>query len=95
MTEIHAQRLSNVLINKGFERVEAKHHTMFWLVVGGTRRGIRTRISHGQRKVDDWLLSEIARELHLSKRELLRFIDCEISGQDYVRRMIERGYLRS
>jgi len=27
-----------------------------------------------QRKVDDWLLSEIAKQLHLSKPELLRFI---------------------
>jgi hypothetical protein len=94
MTEIHAHRLSSALVSKGFERVEASHHTMFWLMVRGTRRGIRTRISHGQRKADDWLLSEVARELHLSKRELLQLIECQISGDDYARLMIERGYLR-
>jgi len=93
MTEVHVHRFTNALISKGFERVEARHHTMFWLVVVGTRRGIRTRISHGQRRVDDWLLSEIARELHLSKRELLRFIECEITEQEYVRLMTERGCL--
>src|SRR5437660_408920 len=56
MTEVHAYKFSNALVRKGFERVESKHHTMFYLAVGGTRTGIRTRISHGQRKVDDWLL---------------------------------------
>jgi len=77
MTEIHVNRLRNALSRKGFTIVEAKHHTMFWLVVRGKRQHIRTWISHGQKKVDDWLLSEIAKHLHLSKRDLLRFIVCE------------------
>ena len=46
MTEVHAYKFSNALVRKGFERVESKHHTMFYLAVGGTRTGIRTRISH-------------------------------------------------
>lgn len=93
MTEVHAYRFSNALVNKGFERVEGKHHTMFRLIVSGSRTAIRTRISHGQRRVDDWLLSEIARELHLSKQELLRFVECEIDHEHYVGLMIRRGHL--
>ena len=94
MTEVHAYRFSNALVNKGFERVEAKHHTLFRLVAGGSRTSIRTRISHGQRKVDDSLLSAIARELHLSKRDLPRFIQCEIGHEQYVELMKERGHVR-
>jgi hypothetical protein len=94
MTEVHAHRFSNALVTKGFARVESKHHTMFWLVVRGTRTSIRTRISHGQRKVDDALLSEIAKELYLSKRDLLRFIQCEITAEAYADLMIGRGHLR-
>lgn len=94
MTEVHARIFSNALVTKGFERVEGTHHTMFRLVVSGARTSVRTRISHGQRKVDDWLLSEIAKELHLSKRELLRFIGCEIGPQEYVALMIQRGHVR-
>jgi hypothetical protein len=44
--------------------------------------------------VDDWLLNEIAKSLHLPKRDLLRFIDCEISQQEYVSLMIEKGHLK-
>jgi acyl-CoA hydrolase len=94
MSEVHVHRFSNALVNKGFARVESKHHTMFWLVVHGTRTSIRTRISHGQRKVDDTLLSEIARELHLPKRDLLRFIQCEITAEGYADLMIGCGHVR-
>jgi hypothetical protein len=54
----------------------------------------KARISHGQRKVDDALLSEIARELHLSKQDLLRFIHCEITAEAYADLMIGRGHVR-
>ena len=93
MTEIHVSSLVNALLNKGFESVES-HHTMLWLVVGGGRRNIHTWISHGQRKADDRLLNHIARELHLSKPELLLFIRCEIGYERYVELMKERGHLR-
>jgi hypothetical protein len=93
MTEIHARVVTTALLNKGFIKIEASHHTMFWLVAAGRRRGIHTRFSHGQRKVDDWLLSEMAKQLHLSKLELLRFIQCEIGHDKYTNLMMERGHL--
>jgi hypothetical protein len=34
------------------------------------------------------------RELYLSKRDLLRFVDCELGQDEYIRMMIERGHIR-
>jgi hypothetical protein len=51
-------------------------------------------ISHGQRKAGDWLIGRIAKEIHLSKRELLRFVACEISQEEYNRLLEQRGRLR-
>ena len=93
MTQIHVSRLVNALTSKGFEAVET-HHTMLWLVVRGNRTGIHTWISHGTRKAEDWLLGQIARQIHLTKQELLKFIDCEIGADNYVTLMIERSHLR-
>jgi hypothetical protein len=76
MTGIHARVVTAALLNKGFVKNETSHHTMFWLVSAGRRRGIRTRLSHGQSKVDDWLLGEMVKQLHRSKLELPRFIQC-------------------
>ena len=69
------------------------HHTMFHLMAYRKRTSVRTRLSHGERRVDDWLQSQIARELRLSKRELWRFVKCEIGEQEYLGMMIEGGHV--
>jgi hypothetical protein len=94
MAEILASLLINVLLRKGFENVET-HHTMLWFMVQRRRTSIHTWVSHGQRKLDDRLLRLMARELHLSRAELLKFVECEMSYEDYLRRMIDGGHLRA
>ena len=94
MTEILASLPINALLRKGFEKVET-HHAMLWFVVQGRRTSIHTWVSHGQRKLDDRLLRLMARELHLSKAEFLKFVECEMSYEDYLRRMVDGGYLRA
>jgi hypothetical protein len=93
VSELRVPRITHALRKKGFEAYES-HHLMYWLVVEGRKTAIRTRISHGERKVDDWLLGQMAKQLHLSKQELLDFIECRIGGEQYVKLMIERGHLR-
>ena len=93
MSEIPFSTIASALLKKGFERYQS-HHVMFRLMAQGRTTSIRTRFSHGERKADDWLIAQIARQLHLTKQELLRFIECEIGQEDYVRLMIERGHLR-
>ena len=94
MTEILTSLLINALLRKGFEKVET-HHTMLWFVVQDRRTSIHTWVSHGQRKLDDRLLRLIGRELHLSRAELLKFVECQMSYEDYRRRMVDEGYLRA
>ena len=94
MTETLTSLLINALLRKGFEKVET-HHTMLWFVVQGRRTSIHTWVSHGQRKLDDRLLRLIGRELHLSRAELLKFVECQMSYEDYRRRMVDEGYLRA
>ena len=94
MTETLTSLPINALLRKGFEKVET-HHTMLWFVVQDRRTSIHTWVSHGQRKLDDRLLRLMARELHLSRAELLKFVECEMSYEDYRRRMVDEGYLRA
>lgn len=93
MTQVLASLLINALLKKGFVKLET-HHTMLWFVVNGRRAAIHTWVSQGQRKLDDRLLRLIARELHLSQADLLRFVHCEMSHQDYLQRMLEGGHVR-
>jgi hypothetical protein len=92
MTEIAVAHIIGVLLQKGFVRDES-HHTMLRLVVNSRKTRIHTWFSHGRRKADDWLLSQIAREMRLSRRELRAFLECAISGDQYAQLMVERGHV--
>ncbi|HXB72097.1 MAG TPA: hypothetical protein VNY05_27925 [Candidatus Acidoferrales bacterium] len=66
---------------------------MLGLVVDGRKTRIHTWFSHGRKKADDWLLSQIAREMRLSKRDLFSFLECTIGKEEYVLMMRASGHV--
>lgn len=80
-------------LSKGFIADET-HHEMFWLVVGGKKTSIRTRISHGASEYGDQLLALMSRQIGLSKSELYRLIDCPMNGEKLRTILVERGKVR-
>ncbi len=92
MTQIHANHVRTALLAKGF----FSHHTdheWFVLKVAGKTAPIRTKLSHGERTVDDWLIQRMAKQLRLTKREFLDLIQCKLSGSAYVDMLKDRGQL--
>jgi tRNA/tmRNA/rRNA uracil-C5-methylase (TrmA/RlmC/RlmD family) len=71
------------LANKGFVQ-ENRDHSFLFLFVEGRKSSIRTKISHGSKEYGDNLLSLVARQLHLSNKELDDLIDCPLCHEDYV-----------
>lgn len=90
---IRTRKLRTALLKKGFQE-DKTHHNMYWLVASGRKRAIRTRISHSKKDIDDGLIALTATELRLSKREFLLFVDCTLSGQDYVNTLLANGNLK-
>ena len=80
-------------LSKGFIADET-HHEMFWLVVGGKKTSIRTRIRHGASEYGDQLLTLMSRQIGLSKSELYRLIDCPMDGEKFRTILLERGKVR-
>ena len=78
---------------KGFISDET-HHEMFWLVVGGKKTSIRTRISHGAKEYGDQLLTLVSRQIGLSKTELYRLVDCPMDGEKLKALLVERRKIR-
>jgi hypothetical protein len=85
--------ISRALSTKGFE-CDKSHHEMYWLHVEGRRSSVRTRISHGAREYGDNLLGQMARQLGLSRSEFDDLVDCPLSEEDYVTRLVDRGRIR-
>jgi hypothetical protein len=92
MTEIHVSRAITSLTSKGFIE-QNTHHRMLWLVVAGRKTPIHTWISHNQRRIDDWLMSQMSKQLHLTKKQFIALVDCTLSEEEYVRMMRVGGFL--
>ena len=93
MSSFPTRQIRGALCAKGFLE-DQTHHSLHWLVVGGQKRSVRTRLSHGLREYGDELLGRMARQMHLRRRELDEFIECPMTREVYVRLLIDRGVLR-
>jgi hypothetical protein len=84
--------MESSLLAKGFVRVDT-HHEMYWLHVGGRKTSIRTRISHGMREYSDNLLSQMAKQLKLKRKELDELIECPLSAEAYRHLLVAGGHI--
>lgn len=89
MTSRSVPAIEHALLHKGFTRQDS-HHRLQLLLDDQGRQIVRTRLSHGITEYGDDLLAQVARQLRLTKRELLDLIDCRTSGDEYLLLLRER-----
>jgi len=78
------------LQNKGF-RLENSHHRFFiYFTQEGEKTAVRTRTSQGGGELDDFLLSQMAKQCHLTKASFLELVDCTLNQASYETRLIEQ-----
>lgn len=65
------------------------HHTIYRLEIDGVVTLV-TRISHGARQLDDYLLGMMAKQCALRKAEFLDLVDCPMSAEDWESLVRER-----
>ncbi|MBI5058843.1 hypothetical protein HZB60_03545 [candidate division KSB1 bacterium] len=93
MKTIPSHKLQSVLELKGFEE-SSTHHHMYWFYNSGKKTSIRTRVSHSSGDYDQYLLGQVAKQLKLSKTDLVAFIECPLSREDYTKKLIAEGHIR-
>jgi hypothetical protein len=73
MSKVYSGRVVEAaLCGKGFLKESDGDHIRYYLPnATGTDRIVRTKISHGMKgsTLDAWLLSQMARQLHLTKKQ--------------------------
>ena len=83
------------LTRKGFRIVNRRHRWLEYDKLDGTQSRIKTIMSHGSdRDINDRLLAQMARQLHLTRREFDELIDCGLSQNDYEAMMRRDGFIR-
>jgi len=71
------------LVKKGFQKKE-NDHTFLQLYVDGLKTPIYTKVSHGEKEIGDKLLSAMARQVQLTRRQFVELIECPLTGTAYV-----------
>ena len=82
------------LSHKGFRIVNRRHRWLEYDKLDATHGRIKTILSHGaDRDINDRLLAQMARQLHLTRREFDELIDCRLSQDDYEAMMRRDGFI--
>jgi len=83
MSAKSTQKIRQSLTKKGFVEI-VKHHRMLYFDEDNLTCDIITRISHGHKEYGDELLAEMAKQIHLKRKELDRLIGCTMDREEYV-----------
>ncbi len=93
MSSVPSREIDRALVKKGFVRENSKDR-IYRLWAAGKPTRVKTILSHASNMdYDDHLLSQVGREMRLSKKELLQFVECTLSQEGYVDLLEERGWV--
>lgn len=83
------------LRRKGFEAEDRHHHYFLHRALDGRLSRIKTRTSHSAKvkSLSDQLLSAMASQCKVAKKEFLELVDCTMSQEDYEKVLVERNLL--
>ena len=89
-----AREIKEGLTKKGFIAVQRDHPYLFFSVEG-RKSGVHTKISHGNKEYGDNILSLVARQLHITTKQLDDLLDCPMSYEDYLSMLQEKKIVRA
>jgi hypothetical protein len=75
LATLKVKKVFNGLKKKGFVQAEGDH-TFLILNVNGKKTSIRTKISHGNNEISDYLINEMSMQLKLEKKKFLDLVNC-------------------
>jgi hypothetical protein len=93
---IKQREFSKAALKKGFVRVKSDHCYFYLMNSNNEITNVRTKIGqHGNLKdISDDLLAVMYKQLHFeSKNEMMRFIDCTKSYEEYLTHLKARNII--
>jgi len=91
LVTIKVRKLVNGLQKKGFVQAEGDH-TFLILYVSERKTSIYTKVSHGDREIDDYLINKMSIQLRLERKKFLDLVNCPLSLEGYLHELKSQGY---
>lgn len=82
--------VENGLKRKGF-RLQKRGERFLHLYADGKKTRIHTHASHGASEISDGLLGKMARQIHLTRKQLDQLVDCPLSEERYIELLLSKG----
>lgn len=78
-------KVESGLLSKGFQETQNDHHYFIYFTKEGKKTTAKTKTSHTKKMKDipDNLLSQMAKQCHLTKAQFLNLVDCPLSRDGY------------
>lgn len=86
-------QFTQALEKKGFIK-DNTHHEMYWYYSNGKKSSLKTRVSHSEKEYNESLLSERKKQLHLSKNDFIKFIECPLTAEQYQTYLIDNKIIK-
>ena len=83
MTSRPSKKIKQSLKSIGFSEENTHHKRFRYTAVSGDPTLLKTFLSHGLKDYGDDLLLKMAHQLYLTKNELLKLIDGEMTREEY------------
>jgi len=91
LTSRPSKKIKRSLNSIGFSEEKTHHKRFRYTSISGDPTPAKTFLSHGSKDYGDDLLLKMAHQLYLTKRELLRLIDGEMSREEYESILEKKG----
>ncbi len=88
-----SKKVEQSLIKKGF-KLEPSDHKYYVFYYNGKRTRIKTKVSHCGQEINDFLIKNMSRQVHLNKSQFCDLINCPLSKEAYKDILIKIGLLK-
>lgn len=86
--------ISSKLSSKGFVP-EHRDHTFFYLYYKNKKTSVYTKLSHSISEYSNNLLSQMAKQLSLTNSEFENFLECPLTYDNLIERLMERNRIEN
>lgn len=84
MSSLQVKDIISNLKKKGFSEDRSKDHVWLnFLTSDGKKTIIRTKVSHGKSEITEPLITKMAKQVHLNKKQFIELVSCSLSGDVY------------
>ena len=82
--------LESALLSKGFqEALGRRRHRFFHFHHEGKKTDLFTHTSHGEKDFDEFLLNKRKKQMRLSKKQMIDFIECKFTDEMYLKHLLD------